>query len=336
MSVTAHLYSDIALFTLLACLSLFSATYALFTGIAKYEHASVQPKLARQTRFFFFVGLGIVTVASTLGSVANAITSLMMAVMLLLCDGAFYQQKKPVQTLFTVIRATLVVHAFVMFFQGTVIFVQMASGGESDTQALFNVTLLSHLLLTIATAALLPLLHTISKKEYWKKVANHDDLTGLLSRRAFIASALDIINQQENGHFSLLIVDIDYFKQINDQYGHQAGDEVLRTLATTLESGTRDNDIVGRLGGEEFAILMPGLSADFAQVVANRMLDRIADNSTTFNDVDIQATVSIGIATSTGIMTTWDELFSQADSALYTAKQRGRNLVFTYTPAMQA
>lgn len=329
-SVASHFYGSVVFFKLIACTCLFGATYALFTGVTRYEYAHVEPKLARQTRFFFFVGLGIIFIASVLGNAANAITSLMMAVMLLLSEGGLHQQKKTSQLVHTVIRATLIVHAFVLFFQGAVIFVQMASGGESDIVALFELTLLSHLLLTVATASLLPFLHMLTKQEYWKKVASEDDLTGLLGRRAFISSALSSINHLENSSYSLLIVDIDYFKQINDEYGHLAGDEVLRTIAETLKNGIRGTDIIGRLGGEEFAILMPGLSVDHAHIVANRLLNEVADHRVRFDGAEIQATVSIGIAASNGIPGSWDELFNQADNALYSAKEKGRNLVFTF------
>lgn len=336
LSVASHYYSDVMFFRLLACTCLFGATYALFTGVARYEHAQVEFKLARQTRLFFFTGLGIISVSSVAGMTVNAVTSLMMAVMFLLCEGGFHQQKNGQHILHSVVRATLIVHAFVLFFQGAVIFVQMASGGRSNIESLFNLTLLSHLLLTVATATMLPFLHILAKQEYWKKVASEDDLTGLPSRRAFITNALASLNHLEDSTHSLLIVDIDYFKQINDEHGHLAGDEVLRTIADVLHGGIRDTDMIGRLGGEEFAILMPGLSAERAHIVANRLLERVASHRVLFGDTEIQATVSIGIAASTGILANWDELFSQADSALYTAKQQGRNLVFTFTPTMQA
>lgn len=335
LSVASHFYTSVVLFKLIACTCLFGATYALFTGVTRYEYAHVEPKLARQTRFFFFVGLGIIFIASVLGNTVNAITSLMMAVMLLLSEGGLHQQKTTSPLLHTIIRATFILHAFVLFFQGAIIFVQMASGGESDIVALFKLTLMSHLILTVATASLLPFLHMLTEQEYWKKAANEDDLTGLLGRRAFISSALKSINHLENSSYSLLIVDIDFFKQINDQHGHQAGDEVLRTIAETLRKGIRGTDIAGRLGGEEFAILMPGLSVDSAHIVANRLLNQVADHRVQYNGVEIKATVSIGIAASNGILDNWDELFSQADSALYSAKEKGRNLVFTFTSSPQ-
>ncbi len=335
LSVASHYYSDVILFRLVACTCLFVATYALFTGVACYEHARVESRLARQTRFFFFIGLGVIFVSSVLGMTVNAVTSLMMAVMFLLSEGGFHQQTSSQHPLHTAVRASLILHAFVLFFQGAVIFVDMASGGKSNIESLFNLTLFSHLLLTVATATMLPFLHILAKQEYWKKVASEDDLTGLLSRRAFITRALSTLNHLEDNTHSLLIVDIDYFKKINDEYGHLAGDEVLKTVADVLQSGIRGTDMIGRLGGEEFAILMPGLSAERAHLVANRLLERVSAHRVPFGQTEIQATVSIGIAASTGILANWDELFSQADSALYSAKQKGRNLVFTFTPALQ-
>ena len=335
LSVASHFYGSVVLFKLIACISLFGATYALFTGVTRYEHAHVEPKLASRTRVFFFVGLAIIFIAVAFGKTINAVTSLMMAVMFLLSEGGLHQRRKTSQRLHTVVRATLILHAFVLFFQGAVIFVEMASGGESDIVALFNLTLLSHLILTVATASLLPFMHMQTKQEYWKKVASEDDLTGLLSRRAFITNALNSINLLDNSSYSLLIVDIDYFKKINDEYGHQAGDEVLRTVAETLKNGIRATDIIGRFGGKEFAILMPGLSVDYAHIVADRLLNRVAAQRIQFNGKKIQTTVSIGIAASNGILGSWDELFNQADSALYSAKEKGRNLVFMFNSTSQ-
>ncbi|MEW9797035.1 GGDEF domain-containing protein [Alteromonas sp. CYL-A6] len=334
LHVAATWFPSVPVFSVIASLSVFGSAYMLFTGIRFYPLAQVHAKLASQARFLFLSGSLVISIAGLIAQASGAVASVLMAVMLLFCEGGFYQRRSPhYGHLMTAFRVTLSLHAFVLFFQGGVILLKLASTHSSDIQRLFELSLLSHLLLAVATAALLPFLYMSVKKQHWEKVANEDEMTGLLSRRAFISQSLQILESSAGGSSSLLIVDIDYFKQINDEYGHPAGDEVLKRVAQSLKSGIRGTDIIGRLGGEEFAIMMPGLAAEHAHMVADRLLKRVADLSITVEGHAIHTTVSIGIAASSGILYTWNELFSQADSALYSAKQQGRNLVFTYNGA---
>lgn len=314
----------------IACLLLYSATYGLFYGLNAFELTRSSSRLFRKAQTLFFAGAAAILVASLYGQIVNATASVCMAIMFLVTEGFFYHRRSPYQTAYSALRAVLLLHAFVLFLQGVVILVMMASGNDSAIVQLFETTLLTHLLLTVATALLLPVLHVLRQRRKWEKLASRDELTGLLSRRTFIQQAYASIADTKIEKHSLLMVDIDHFKTINDQYGHQCGDDVLRQVARTLRSGIRESDIIGRLGGEEFAILMPGLPVDRAHVVANRLLQAVADNEVWYEDNVINATVSIGIAASTDVLDTWDSLLENADRALYSAKREGRNLVFMF------
>ena len=127
------------------------------------------------------------------------------------------------------------------------------------------------------------------------------------------------------------MVDIDHFKQVNDQFGHTFGDEVLSRVGKMLAEGLRETDIVGRLGGEEFAILLPGISTERAQGVADRLRRKVSELKFKQGEQQVNITVSIGIAVSHEVLYNWEHLYSQADQALYTAKREGRNLVYVFS-----
>lgn len=158
-------------------------------------------------------------------------------------------------------------------------------------------------------------------------LAATDGLTGLNCRRRFIELAdSEVLRSRRYGMaLSLIMLDLDHFKEINDRFGHHAGDVALTTLAVFLENTRRANDVVGRLGGEEFAMLLPETSLEDARVVAERIRAGIA--ATTLNDCGH----TYGVTSSIGIVQLGDEdldaLLSRADAAMYQAKTGGRNRV---------
>jgi len=132
-----------------------------------------------------------------------------------------------------------------------------------------------------------------------------------------------VIRYQQN--LSVLMLDIDHFKRINDLYGHNAGDEVLKKIAEHLQEQIRDVDIAARYGGEEFVILMPETDKDTAYMVATRLKESIAQIN--YSRPEFKVTVSIGIASAPKDGTTAQELLKQADQAMYLAKRNGKNRV---------
>jgi len=155
-------------------------------------------------------------------------------------------------------------------------------------------------------------------------------MTGLLNRRAFTARmATEIARARRQGFTSaLLILDIDHFKRINDRWGHPFGDLALKAFADTCRTTSRDIDSVARIGGEEFAILLPNSSLLQAQAMAERVRRQVevAAMPQPADGGRLRMTVSIGVATTTPDATP-EELVSRADEALYAAKQGGRNRV---------
>ena len=169
-----------------------------------------------------------------------------------------------------------------------------------------------------------------------------DSLTGLYNRRYLYSHLKGLTVRSGDSHkdMSILLMDIDYFKQVNDQHGHSAGDAVLRELAERIMKNVRNFDLVARLGGEEFVIVMPDADRSIAERVAERLRARISGEvfHAPAEDVDIPISVSIGIATKQDdeewAQVDPTELLRRADIALYAAKNAGRNTVRLYDPSM--
>ncbi len=160
-------------------------------------------------------------------------------------------------------------------------------------------------------------------------LSHHDSLTGLLNRRAIEQSLAREAHrlQRFSEPFSVLLVDIDHFKRINDQLGHAAGDEVLRQVAHTLMDQAREVDRVARYGGEEFCVLLPHTDHEGAVQAAERLRAAVLERTIAWQDGTLNVTVSTGVACATLPTEAVDALLRRADDALYRAKAQGRNRV---------
>ncbi|MFD2647569.1 diguanylate cyclase [Devosia albogilva] len=167
-------------------------------------------------------------------------------------------------------------------------------------------------------------LRQIAREQHWRRNALTDPLTGLPNRRAF-EQGMDGLRVEERPA-SLLIVDVDHFKLVNDTHGHAAGDYVLQRLAATLRANLRRKDLLARLGGEELSILLPDTGVPEATAVAERLRAAVEGMEIEWQGRPLQITISIGVAVAKGTMPA-TTLFTQADAALYAAKRGGRNRV---------
>ena len=168
----------------------------------------------------------------------------------------------------------------------------------------------------------------VDKLQYLSRT---DDLTGLLNRRALIEKLEDEVRrtQRYKTHLSILICDIDYFKEINDSYGHDTGDRVLQIVSNLFKESLRSIDIIGRYGGDEFLVILPETSMDAAKEIAERIRSTI-DNFRWEREGKeaIRTTLSLGVAEFDIDKETIDDLIKRADNALYMAKGGGRNRVY--------
>jgi diguanylate cyclase (GGDEF)-like protein len=174
----------------------------------------------------------------------------------------------------------------------------------------------------------------VRNAEQLERLATIDSMTGLFNRRHFLNQADAEWSRFQRYHrpLSMLMVDIDHFKEVNDRYGHAVGDEAIIAVAQACTGGKRQSDIVGRLGGEEFAVLLPETDLAQAAIVADRLRSSIAANVLVAHKVHFKVTVSIGIAAASVSMSGIDVLMRAADQALYQAKAQGRNCVVQWSP----
>ena len=161
-----------------------------------------------------------------------------------------------------------------------------------------------------------------------RQLAEIDSLTSIFNRRAFFTLLNKALHQSQRTGMGLavLVVDLDHFKSINDTYGHQGGDEVLRHFVQTATQCLRQQDVMGRLGGEEFAIFLPGVDAKGAQVVAERLRAAVASQPAALQQGSHALTISLGLTLCVPGDTP-DTALHRADQAMYQAKERGRNRV---------
>lgn len=168
-----------------------------------------------------------------------------------------------------------------------------------------------------------------------KTLSETDELTGTLNRRAFLTLAARAYSQAQrfNRKFSLLMIDSDSLKQINDAYGHEAGDELLRTMVKKIQDELRQADLLSRYGGDEFVVLLPDTDSQGAQLTAERIREHIAAASLHVGSSRAPISASMGVATYPDNGLDFDRVFDAADSAMYASKSSGKNKVTVAQPA---
>lgn len=170
-------------------------------------------------------------------------------------------------------------------------------------------------------------------------LAQYDPLTGLLNRRAILAH-LEALHHDRRGQgqpVCLMMCDVDHFKSINDRYGHAVGDEVLRHVAHVLRAHLRDADALGRIGGEEFLVVLDSADLEQASQVAHRLRQAMASTAVATGNRNITVTISVGVAQSLAGDEDWASVIARADDGLYAAKHAGRDRVMVMTaPAATA
>lgn len=168
-------------------------------------------------------------------------------------------------------------------------------------------------------------------EEELRRLATTDSLTGLFNRRYFfeLGQREQGRHSRSHGPLSLLVMDLDRFKRVNDSFGHTAGDKVLVSFSRTCRKSVRSIDVIGRMGGEEFAVILPDTALESAQSVAERIRKTAENDLVEYKGEKISYTVSIGVSMFKDEGDTLEQAFIRADQALYEAKNRGRNQIRT-------
>jgi len=214
--------------------------------------------------------------------------------------------------------------------------VMVLTGASEETYKIAYIIsiLCPALVAPLVTWYLIGLLLKLNKLEQkQRELATYDDLTGTMNRRAFFENfhTLKKIAERQRSHLTLAYIDIDDFKAINDRYGHVVGDAVLKSFAGTLKESARGSDIIARIGGEEFAVLLPDTDIQGAYSILERIRTQISARALTIDEHTINLSISIGLThyqKETELVV--EQLIKQADQALYQAKSEGKNCIVQY------
>jgi len=172
-----------------------------------------------------------------------------------------------------------------------------------------------------------------------QRLANTDELTSIYNRRSLFREGRYIfkLSKKISRSHSMILIDIDFFKKVNDQFGHPAGDSVLRQLTELLKSNIRQHDILARYGGEEFAIILSDISKKNSAKTAENLRKRIEETAFPIGEgKEVHLTISIGLCNFDSQYKSFDQVLMNADRALYAAKQAGRNRVQVYKDALSS
>ena len=203
----------------------------------------------------------------------------------------------------------------------------LPTSGASDAP---GPALLAFYAVTIASSFAFILMHKERSDRETYELATTDSLTGVYNRRTFKELAEPQLSRSRRGHLpvSLLMLDLDHFKRINDTYGHLAGDDVLKAFAVLVRNCLRKEDLLARYGGEEFVVLLPGAAPPAAAILAERIREEVAARPFDANGHLVRVTVSQGVASEAGdTLPSLEAMLGRADEALYSAKNQGRNRV---------
>jgi diguanylate cyclase (GGDEF)-like protein len=197
-----------------------------------------------------------------------------------------------------------------------------------------GVSMLAFYAVTIASSFAFLLMHKERADREAHELATTDSLTGVYNRRTFKELAEPLLSRARRTRtpVSMLLLDVDHFKRVNDTYGHLAGDEVLAGFARLVRTCLRKEDLLGRYGGEEFIVLLPGTAQPAAAALAERIREQVAETQLHGANEAVRITVSIGVAAESGEhLPVLDLMIGRADDALYMAKAEGRNRVVART-----
>lgn len=234
------------------------------------------------------------------------------------------------------VMAIAIAHAAIFPFRApAVMSLPFPLGSPSPNAGISSLLIFTPLLYNFALVFLLMALTKERAESHQRHAATIDPLTGIPNRRGFAERAERLIarSRQEQGALSLLLFDLDRFKAVNDRFGHRTGDAVLILFSDAAAQSLRPLDLVGRIGGEEFVALLPGVSPATALEVAERVRSNFSLAASEVGGERVAATVSVGAASAAQTGYDFDALYACADAALYRAKQQGRNRIEAGGPA---
>jgi diguanylate cyclase (GGDEF)-like protein len=304
---------------------LISAPLLVFAGLIKFSRFRFTKRKRRYLKLGIAGTVIILLATHSFPMVVNVFAAMTLACLFLICSQLIATSvfNEPVYT--RILRTIFILHSLIMLIQAFVYVLQPFLVGEIVTPNVTSTILLSHVMLTTLTALLLPWLSFLKLERKLIIKSQRDGLTKLSNREHFFTSVERHWLNYPDRPVMVMMIDIDHFKAVNDNFGHTAGDRVIKRIASCLGKSLRSHDLLGRIGGEEFAVLIANETLDTAEKIAMRLLSKVESTSTRFDDNTISVTVSIGMIEAIPIEHKVLAAFSAADKALYTSKHKGRN-----------
>jgi diguanylate cyclase (GGDEF)-like protein len=296
----------------------------MWKGARAFGGKSAPPPVA----FLGGLVLALVSAVPTAQIFVGHLGLLLNAAYLCAAAFAFWAARKPPLPARWPLIGFIVVHAAVLLIGAFSLF-NGAPEQVPPLESFFGVIHFETIVFSVGTATLILALVKERSEAASKLIANIDSLTGIANRAAFMSSAERILARcrHDRGPVSVIMFDLDIFKTINDTHGHAVGDAVIRKFCEVAGALIRHNDVFGRIGGEEFAVVLLGSNIESACVRADRIRLAFVESCRSINNHQVNATVSGGVATSANAETTLSRLLEQADEALYRAKTAGRNRI---------
>lgn len=325
-----RLYIDFPLIThYLASISMIMSPLLIIIGLYKYKNIQ---NISLMPLYCIFGFSGLLLLAIYPFEAAKMLTSLIIA-------GLFIYTAYLIKSMSFVAKAQkkalitcFLVHSGVMFLNVIFLLIPVLSSSIQDVATPLQIVLISHLLLATLSALILPFL-LFSNSEYTlSNLANTDSLTQLFNRRGFFNNAKETLKQPNNSdkNVSVIILDIDFFKRVNDKYGHDTGDQAIKWIAQHIKEQFIDEGICARIGGEEFAILLPDYSLRAAKEYAEHLRENISKHPFYYQNSHINLSVSAGVSSALNGKMSVKDLLSLADKRLYLAKETGRDKVVSF------
>jgi diguanylate cyclase (GGDEF)-like protein len=326
----ARHYIDQPLITyLLADILLLLSPALVVTGLVLFLRGQLSARSKQQVALLLTLYLLPLCMLYQVNNASTALTSFSIAVIFIYAIVLLKKARLFPAFPIYVLQLFFAVHALLMLFQVVLVLPLIGEDYRAFSSPGLQWVLLGHVLLTTSTGLMLPLLSFSRTENQLLRLTELDDLTQLLNRREFLKRAEQALLQNRRLQYSVvvLMIDLDHFKQINDRWGHAIGDLALKKVADLLKVGLRTSDLIGRLGGEEFAVLMPHTSAEQASAIGQRLCERIAHHAWEIEARPVKLTVSVGGTSCVGALRDLKELLADADQALYQAKAQGRNRI---------
>lgn len=308
------------------CLLLLSPVYVL-AGLVQFSRF----RYTKHRRQLAFLALAFVVAIFLFSYQLPGLMSVMvaLAIALTFCLCALLLQKSIITepTFTRTLQTVFVLHALVMFTQAMLVLFNWQQLNIHGLPESSVYTLLSHILLTTLTALLLPWLSFLKLERKLTLKSQRDGLTRLANREHFFNQLERYWQQHPSTPAAFMMIDIDLFKGVNDTFGHAMGDQAIVSVAKLLSKQLRSNDLIGRIGGEEYAVLLIDINEETAFNVGQRLCQQVAKQLEFITEIRVELTISIGMVHVIPSQHDRITTFKRADEALYASKKAGRNTV---------